>query len=76
MKCNIKVLYDNVALAALKSGRKYDVKPQNGDCNSNVSTFVFETKSVMKTQSRYRIQHEEYPRSDNLEQSPFSDMTS
>jgi hypothetical protein len=34
------VLLDIAVLAALMSGRKYDVMPQNGDCSreSNVST--------------------------------------
>jgi hypothetical protein len=38
-----KVLFRNVVLAALMSGRKYDVIPQNGDCSreSNVPTLVF-----------------------------------
>jgi hypothetical protein len=27
-----KVLFDKAVLAALMSGRKYDVIPQNGDC--------------------------------------------
>jgi hypothetical protein len=28
-----KVLFDNAVFAALMSGRKYDVIPQNGDCS-------------------------------------------
>jgi hypothetical protein len=28
-----KVLFGNAAAAALMSGRKYDVIPQNGDCS-------------------------------------------
>jgi hypothetical protein len=28
-----KVLFGNAVLAALMSGRKYDVLPQNGDCS-------------------------------------------
>jgi hypothetical protein len=37
------VLFGNTVLAALMSGRKYDVIPQNGDCSreSNVCTSVF-----------------------------------
>jgi hypothetical protein len=38
-----KVLFGNAVLAALMSGRKYDVIPQNGDCSRerNVRTLVF-----------------------------------
>jgi hypothetical protein len=38
-----KVLFGNAVLAALMSGRKYDVIPQNGDCSSesNMRTLVF-----------------------------------
>jgi hypothetical protein len=41
-----KVLFGNAVLAALMSGRKYDVIPQNGDCSreSNVRTLVFRNK--------------------------------
>jgi hypothetical protein len=41
-----KVLSGNVVVAALMSGRKYDVKPQNGNCSieSNVRTLVFRNK--------------------------------
>jgi hypothetical protein len=41
-----KVLYGNAVLAALMSGRKYDVIPQNGDCSreSNARTLVFRNK--------------------------------
>jgi hypothetical protein len=54
-----KVLFGNGVLAALMSGRIYDVIPQNGDCSreNNVRTLGFETKSVMKTQHRYRTQY-------------------
>jgi hypothetical protein len=40
------VLFGITILAALMSGRKYDVIPQNGDCSreSNVRTFVFRNK--------------------------------
>jgi transposase len=49
------------------SGRKYDVIPQNGDCSreNNVHTLGFETKSVMKTQHRYRTQYGKDPPADN-----------
>jgi formylmethanofuran dehydrogenase subunit A len=45
-----KVLFNNAILAALMSGRKYDVISQNGDCSreSNVRTLFFETKSAIK----------------------------
>jgi hypothetical protein len=38
-----KVLFGNPVLAALKSGRKYDVIPNNCDCSreSNVHTLAF-----------------------------------
>jgi hypothetical protein len=38
-----KVLFGNAVLAALMSGRKYDIIPQNGDCSreSNMRTSVF-----------------------------------
>jgi hypothetical protein len=41
-----KVLFDNAIFAALMSGRKYDVIPQNGDCprESNVRILVFRNK--------------------------------
>jgi hypothetical protein len=41
------VLFCNSVLAALISGRKYDVIHQNGDCSRerNVRTLVFEIKS-------------------------------
>jgi hypothetical protein len=50
------------------SGKKYEATPQNGDCSRerNVRTLVFfETKSVIKAQSRYRIQFGKDPPSDN-----------
>jgi hypothetical protein len=61
------VLFSNDVLAALMSGRKYDVTPQNGDYSrgSNVRTSVFETKSFIKMQRRYRIQYGKAPLSDN-----------
>jgi hypothetical protein len=62
-----KVLFDNAVLAALMSGRKYDVIPQNGDCSreSNVHTLVFQTKSVIKMECRCRTQYGKDPNSDN-----------
>jgi hypothetical protein len=41
-----KVLFGNAVLAALMSGRKYNVIPENGDCSreSNVRTLVFRNK--------------------------------
>jgi hypothetical protein len=41
-----EVLFGNAVLAALMSGRKYDVIPQNGDCprESIVRTLVFRNK--------------------------------
>jgi hypothetical protein len=53
-----KVLFGNAVLAALMSGKKYDVIPQNGD-------WFFETKSVIKTKCRYRTQYGKAPPSDN-----------
>jgi hypothetical protein len=62
-----KVLFGNAVLAALMSGRKYDVITQNGDCSrqSKCAVLVFETKSVFKTQLRYRTQYGKAPPSDN-----------
>jgi hypothetical protein len=53
------VLFGNAVVAALMSGRKYGVIPQNGDCSreSNVRTSIFETKSIIKKQRRYRTEH-------------------
>jgi hypothetical protein len=47
---NQKALFGNAVLAALMSGRKYDVTPQNGDCSgeSNVRALVF------RNEVRYR----------------------
>jgi hypothetical protein len=45
------------------TGRIYDVIPQNGDFN--VRNLVFETKSVIKMQRRYRAQYGKAPPSDN-----------
>jgi hypothetical protein len=41
-----RVSFGNAILAALMSGRKYDVIIQNGDCSreSNAHTFVFRDK--------------------------------
>jgi hypothetical protein len=62
-----KVLFGNAVLAALVSGRKYDVITQNGDCSreSNVRTFVFRKRSVIKMQRRYRTEYGIDPPSDN-----------
>jgi hypothetical protein len=40
------VLFGNAVLAALMSGKKYDVITQNGDCSreSNLRTLVFRNK--------------------------------
>jgi hypothetical protein len=62
-----KVLFDEAVLAALMSGRKYDIIPQNGNCSreSNVRTLVFRNKAVIKTQRRYRPQYGKDSPSDN-----------
>jgi hypothetical protein len=46
------VLFGNAVLAALMSGTKYDVIPQNGDSSkeSNVRTLVFRKKVKTRTQ--------------------------
>jgi hypothetical protein len=46
----LKILLGTAVLAALMSGKKYDVIPQNGDCSreSNVLTLI------IKRQRRYR----------------------
>jgi hypothetical protein len=46
-----KVLFGKAVLAALLSGRKYDIITQNGDGSreSNVRNLVSETKFVIKT---------------------------
>jgi hypothetical protein len=43
---NTKVLFGNAVFAALMSGIKHDVIPQNGDCSreSNFSPLVFPWK--------------------------------
>jgi hypothetical protein len=45
-----KVLFGNAVLAALMSGRKYDVIPQNGDCSreGKVRTLVFRNSPLSK----------------------------
>jgi hypothetical protein len=60
-----KVLFGNAALAALMSGRKYDVIPQNGDCSreSNVRTSVFRDK--VRYQNATSLQNSVDPPSDN-----------
>jgi hypothetical protein len=66
-KCNSKVLFDDDLLAALMSGRKYDVIPQNCDClrENNVRTLVFRNEVRMKMQPRYRTQSRKDAPSDN-----------
>jgi hypothetical protein len=61
-----KVLFGNAVLAVLMSARKYDI-PQNDNCSrqSNMRTWFFETKSVIKMQHRYRTQYGKDPPSDN-----------
>jgi hypothetical protein len=48
-----KVLFGNAVLAALMSGRKYDVILQNGDCSgeSNVRTLVFRNGSPLSNRN-------------------------
>jgi hypothetical protein len=61
------VLFGKAVLAALMTGRKYDVISQNGDCSREamcVLRFV-KTKSVIKRQRRYKTQYGEAPPSDN-----------
>jgi hypothetical protein len=62
-----KVLFRNAVLAALMSGRKYDVIPQHGFCSreSNVRTSVFRKKAVIKTHCPYRTQYGKDSPSDN-----------
>jgi hypothetical protein len=60
------VLFGTAILAALMSGRRYDVIPQNGDCSRTTCVlWFFETKSVVKKQYRYRTQYGKGPPSDN-----------
>jgi hypothetical protein len=58
-----KVLFGNAVLAALMSGRKYDVMPQNGDCSreSNVRTLVFRNK--VRYQNATSLQNSVWKRS-------------
>jgi hypothetical protein len=53
-----KLLFGNAVLAALMSGRKYDVINRKSDCSKEAMFLLwfFETKSVIKTQRRYRTQ--------------------
>jgi hypothetical protein len=60
-----KVLIGNAVSAALMSGRKYDVVPQNGDCSKESVLWFFDTKSVIKKQRRYRTQYGKGTPSDN-----------
>jgi hypothetical protein len=54
-----EVLFGSAILAALMSGRKYDAMPQDGySSREGMSELVFsDTKSVIKTQRRCRIQY-------------------
>jgi hypothetical protein len=63
----MKVVFSNAILAALMSGRKYDVIFLNGDClrEAMCVLWFFETKPVIKTQRRYRTQYGKGPPSDN-----------
>jgi hypothetical protein len=67
-----KDLFGNAISAALVSGRKYDVITQNCDCSreSNVRSLVFQNKSVIKMQRRYRTEYGEDPPSHNGAGSP------
>jgi hypothetical protein len=58
-----KVLFGNAVLAALMSGIKYDVIPQNGDCSreSNVRTLVFRNK--VRYQNATSLQNSVWKRS-------------
>jgi hypothetical protein len=58
-----KVLFGNAVLAALMSGRKYDVIPQNGDCSreSSVRTSVFRNK--VRYQNATSLQNSVWKRS-------------
>jgi hypothetical protein len=55
-----KVLFGNAVLAALMSGRKYDVIPQNADClrESNVRILVFRNK--VRYQNATSLQNSEW----------------
>jgi hypothetical protein len=58
-----KVLFGNAILAALTSGRKYDVIPQNGDCSreSNARILVFRNK--VRYQNATSLQNSVWKRS-------------
>jgi hypothetical protein len=62
-----RVSFGNAVFAALMSGKIYDVIPQNGDCSTKTMCvlWVFETKSVIKTQRRYRTRYGKDPPSVN-----------
>jgi hypothetical protein len=62
-----RVLFGKIVLAALMSGRKYDVISQNGVCSKKVVCLlrIFKTKSIIKLQRRYRTQRGQVPPSDN-----------
>jgi hypothetical protein len=61
-----QVLFGNAVIAALISGRKYDI-PQNGNCSreNNVRSLFLERKSVIKRKRHYRSQYGKDPASDN-----------
>jgi hypothetical protein len=42
-----KVLFGKAVLAALISGRKYDVIPQNGDCSRESNVHTLETPKII-----------------------------
>jgi hypothetical protein len=60
---NQKGLFGNAVLAALMSGRKYDVIPQNGDSSreSNVRTSIFRNK--VRYQNTTSLQNTRWKRS-------------
>jgi hypothetical protein len=62
-----KVLFGNAVLAALISRGKYDVIPQNDDCSRErmCILWLFETKTIIKTQRPYGTQYGKDPPSDN-----------
>jgi hypothetical protein len=63
-----KGLFDNAVLAALMSGRKYDLIPHSGNCSRETMyvPWFFEIKSVIKRHRRYRTQYGKDPLSDNV----------
>jgi hypothetical protein len=59
------VLYDNVLLAALMSGRKYNVIPESGDCSkeSNARILIFRSRVRYQNSTSLQI-HFQIMRSD------------